>query len=262
MLLEVELHITAAFLLLFGSLAYIHLQRPHTQTARTSSCSAAVHISSSCCRLRQQHKHRSPLIPTLPGSGSSTCLQRRLHNGVHQIACRSSSFNSSSGSSYSGNPARDSVDIGLSILEADSWLQLYEVFYGYCSTPSYQHCYAILLQLAEQLPEMQLQPGIRSDNQLAGTSAAIGAGAALQQPGLPGSNGSSSGSWEAVWQALHARGKVQSWTQVTRLRVSLAAAAAAAAAAMKAWLASAAVVQTHGGQLVWKGGKLRPGVSW
>jgi hypothetical protein len=97
------------------------------------------------------------------------------------------------------------------------------VFYGYRSTPSYQHCYAILLQLAEQLPEMQLQPGIRSDNQLAGTPVGIGAAAAVvQQPGLPSSNGSSSssGSWEAVWQALHAHGKVQSWTQVTRLQAS------------------------------------------
>ncbi|KAF6266072.1 hypothetical protein COO60DRAFT_641802 [Scenedesmus sp. NREL 46B-D3] len=203
--------------------------------AKPSCCCTAAHCGSINSILPLQHLRSSPHNAALHGSSSSssssTCLklQHGARNAACSIACRSSSFNSSSSSSRSsssssssGNPARDSVAEGLSILEADTWQQLSEVFYGYRGTPGCQHCYAVLLRLAEQLPEMQLQPVVQLNDELAAAAPAAGGNGAAgsQQPGLPGSDSSSSsgGSWEAAWQALHARGKVQTWSQLTRLR--------------------------------------------
>lgn len=154
-----------------------------------------------------------------PGSHTLCGSQHALHQaGIRRpCLCRatadtppssSDGINSSSGP----NPHADRVpeeapdEITMEILSAQSWEDLYELFYNSgTAAPSHQHCYGYLIALSELLPELDAPPPF-----------------AVAAAGINVGSSSSSTSPEDLdkgWEALRAAGKVVSWNQLTALRV-------------------------------------------
>jgi hypothetical protein len=93
----------------------------------------------------------------------------------------------------------------MEILAAQSWEDLYELFYNSSTAaPSHQHCYGYLIALSELLPELDAPPPF------AVAAAGINVGS---------SSSSSPQDLDKGWEALRAAGKVVSWNQLTALRV-------------------------------------------
>jgi hypothetical protein len=132
--------------------------------------------------------------------------------------CRASagtppSSNDGINSSSGPNPDADRVpeelpdEITMEILSAQSWEDLYGLFYNSgTAAPSHQHCYGYLIALSELLPELDAPPPF------AVAAAGINVGSSS-------SSGSSPQDLDKGWEALRAAGKVVSWNQLTALRV-------------------------------------------